>query len=118
MQAELELQLAQMAEEEEEELEREEAEDQVGRKNFNKLFKVLNVKVILYAEKFHFILFQERLEEEMLDQMIAEDILCQEMLNAMLDTKPSELLTEPILPYTLSPTGITCKKIIALPDVK
>ena len=36
MQAELELQLAQMAEEEEEELEREEAEDQVCRKKFNK----------------------------------------------------------------------------------
>ena len=40
-----------MAEEEEEELEREEAEDQVSRKKFNKLFKVLNVKLILYAER-------------------------------------------------------------------
>ena len=45
----------------------------------------------------------------MLDQMIAEDILCQEMLNAILDTKSSELQTEPILPYTISPTGITLK---------
>ena len=54
MQAELELQLAQMAEEEEEELEREEAEDQVGRKKVNKLFNLLNVKLILYAEKISF----------------------------------------------------------------
>ena len=41
----------------------------------------------------------------MLDQMIAEDILCQEMLNAMLDNKPSETISEPVVPYSMSLAG-------------
>ena len=52
MQAELELQLAQMAEEEEEELEREEAEDQVCRKNFKKLFSVQKISFYCFPGAF------------------------------------------------------------------